>query len=254
MRLFPVDMICFRSIDGWGVVTGWEQLSGACWLLSMYRCHKAKTSQQAAAIHWLSALAEAVHWQLGLQPLPDGAGQNCPGQSQWQVMHYEGTQKADLFLFLANKRHDIPGEKQWFSSPSQALERPDFQEHGVHKTAAPCQQRIHPAKVNYNCCFPSAKQHFLQETERVEKDASQGCITKVLRNFEIHNPWGTFDFNHSFDHIAREMHKNILHLLSLALLLFPDPVWGSITLKGDLNFMDDNPAWTQQSFKIIDLI
>lgn len=99
------------------------------------------------------SLAEAVHWQLGLQPLPDGAGQNCPGQSQWQLMHYEGTQKADLFLFLANKLHDIPGEKQWFSSPSQALERPDFQEHGVHKTAAPCQQRIHPAKVSYNCAF-----------------------------------------------------------------------------------------------------
>lgn len=40
------------------------------------------------------------------------------------------------------------------------------------------------------------------------------------------------------------MHKKILHLLSIALLLFPGPVLGPITLKADINFMDDNNSWT----------
>lgn len=71
---------------------------------------------------------------------------------------------------------------------------------------------------------------------------------------EIHSPWGASDSNHSFDHIAGEMHKNISHLLPLALLLFLGPVSGSITLKADINFMDDNNSQTQESLKIIHLI
>lgn len=42
----------------------------------MYRCHQAKMSQQALAGNGLSVLAEAVDWQLDLQTLTDGAGQN----------------------------------------------------------------------------------------------------------------------------------------------------------------------------------
>lgn len=176
MWLFPVDMVCFRSIDEWGVVT--EDESNWVVLAGFFLC-PGVTRQRHHNRHELPT---------GCQPwlCSGSSGYSLSLMEQDRIAHdrvhgsWSGYTKSRSVVLLGKYTTQTLLER---SSDSPVLATPWREQlsrsMGVHETGTPCQQRIevletaipcHPTKVSCKLLLSISKAVFSSRasTERCQ--------------------------------------------------------------------------------------